>query len=269
MRAFCLTIVLLLSAAPVWANARVTVLMDVLQIEEAVEILRAEGFAHAEILNEDILEGRGGAFWESQIRQIYTADQITERIRQALSDGLSQEQIDAVIDFYNTPETSRVMTLENAARRAMADPEVEQAARETYAAAAIEKDPHWTLVQQFIAINDLSDRNLSGTMSAYVQFYIGLSDGRFLVQSEADILAEIWSQEEAILEDTTGWLNGFLFMAYQPLPIEVLEAHVVFSEGPVGQALNAALFSGFESVNLEIAYALGRAVALNAKGDEI
>lgn len=269
MRALCLSLVLLLAAAPAWANARVTVLMDVLQIDDVVDILRAEGFAHAEVLNEDILDGRGGAFWESQIRQIYTAEQISERIRKALSEGLSSEEIDIVIDFYNTQEMSRIITLENAARRAMADPEVEQAARDAYETAVDQELAHLKLVNEFIAVNDLIDRNLSGTMSAYIQFYTGLSDGRFMVQSEADILEEVWSQQDAILDDTSGWLKGFLFMAYQPLSIEVLEAHVAFSSSSVGQALNAALFDGFESVNLDISYALGRAVALNAEGDEI
>lgn len=269
MRTFVLALAFAITAAPVWANARITLLMDALRIEEVVEILRIEGFAHSEILNADMLDGRGGAFWDAQIRQIYDAEILFERIRQALTDGLETSEIDALLTFYGSPEGQQIVSLENAARRAMAHPAVEQSARDAFTALEGSTDAHLERVQAFIAGNDLLARNLSGTMSAHVQFYKGLSDGRYLIQSEGEILAEVWSQQEDIRTATMDWVNGFILMAYQPLDLAVLDAHVAFSMTPAGQALNSALFDGFESANLEISYALGRAVALNARGDEI
>lgn len=268
-RALCLSVALFVSAVPAWANARITLLMDALQIEEVVEILRIEGLAHADTLDAEILDGQGGAFWSSQVRQIYTPDLISEQLRQALTTGLTPDDIEAILAFFATEDTRQIVTLENAARRAMMDPVVEEGARAAVEAQSTQDDPHHRLVQQFIAVNDLLDRNLAGTMSAYVQFYRGLSDGRYLIQSEEQILEEVWSQQESIRAETTAWVSGFLLLAYQPLPLDVLEKHVAFAGTDAGMALNAALFDGFESVNRDISYALGRAVALIASGDEI
>ncbi len=58
-------------------------------------------------------------------------------------------------------------------------------------------------------------------------------------------------------------------MAYQPVPLDDLQAYVTFSASDAGQALNAALFDAFGVMAGDISYALGRAIALNAQGDEI
>lgn len=269
MRAVCFAVLLALSAGPTWANARMTLLMDALMMPDVVAILRAEGLAYAEDLNNDMLGGQGGAFWQGQVRQIYDAERITERLRQALEEGLEPDEIEAALAFFGTEEGARIISLENAARQAMSDPAVEAAARDTYASLKGGNDPLYVLVSRYIDDNDLLDRNVSGAMSANFQFYMGLSDGRFSDQSEEDILSEVWSQQDSIREDTEYWLNGFLLMAYQPLSLETMQDYADYSASDPGQALNAALFEGFEAVYRDISYALGRAIALNAEGDGI
>ena len=269
IRTLCFAVVFALSAGPSWANARMTLLMDALMMSEVVAILHAEGLAYAQDLNEDMLAGTGGAFWNGQIRQIYDSNRITERLRRALEEGMSPDQIDAALAFFDTEGGARIVSLENAARQALADPQVDQAARDVYASLKGSDDPLMTRVTRYIDDNDLLERNVSGAMSANFQFYKGLSDGRYTEQSEADILEEVWSQQDEIREDTEYWLNGFLLMAYQPLPLETLDAYIAYSASDSGQALNAALFDGFEAVYRDISYALGRAIALNADGDEI
>lgn len=269
MRALCVAVALALSAGPVWANARMTLLMDALMVSDVVEILRAEGFAYAQDLNQDMLGGQGGAFWQGQIRQIYNGERITEQLRQALEQGLEPDEVEAALAFFATEEGTRIVTLENAARRAMSDPAVEAAARDVYTSLKGGDDPLYKLVTRYINDNDLVERNVTGGMSANVQFYMGLSDGGFTEQSEAEILEEVWSQQDGIREDTEYWLNGFLLMAYQPLPLDTMQAYVDYSSSDPGQALNAALFDGFEGIYRDISYALGRAIALNAEGDGI
>lgn len=269
IRSFWLALILCLAGQPGIANARITVLMDVLRIETVVQILQEEGFAYAKILEEDMLGGEGGAFWHAQVVQIYDATQISEQIRRALEAGLDPPQIEAAIDFFATEAGGRIIELENAGRRAMADPVVEQAARDYYESQAGQDDGLLDTVQEFIRINDLLERNVSGAMSSNFQFYKGLSDGKLVQQTEADILAEVWAQQEDIRTDTEEWLNGFMLMAYQPLPAGHLQDYVTFSASPEGQALNAALFEGFEAVYRDVSYALGRAIALNSEGDEI
>lgn len=269
MRATLLALVFSVAALPVWANARITVLMDVLRITEIVEIMRLEGVAYARLLNEDMLQGQGGAFWQAQVAQIYDTDRIAERLRMALETQLNDAQIAAALAFFGSDLGQRILTLENAARRAMADPDVEEAALDFALMQQDARDPMFLAVQDFIAANDLIERNVSGAMSANLHFYKGLSDGHLVERPEAEILDEVWSQQEDIRADTEDWLNGFLLLAYHPLTEPSVQAYVSFSTSPEGQALNAALFDGFEAVYRDISYALGRAVALNARGDEI
>lgn len=271
MRAILLSVAVTLLAMPAWANARLTLLMDALAVPEAVAILRDEGLAYGETLDRDMLGGQGGAFWNAQVDKIYDANIIEEMIRAQLDTEMSDEEIEEALAFFSAPEGARIITLENAARRAMADPEVENAALDIYASMKNGQDPLMGLVTQYIDVNGLLERNVTGAMSANYQFYKGLSDGRFqgTRRSNDDILQEVWAQENVIREDTRGWLNGFLLMAYQPIPLDDLEAYVAFSETPAGKSLNAGLFSGFEIAYRDISYALGRAVALSADGDEI
>ena len=269
MRALCFAAALVLGAGPSWANARMTMLMDALRIPEVVAILRAEGFAYAQDLDQDMLDGQGGAFWQEQIRGIYDSERITEQLRQSLEQGLEPDEVEAALAFFSSEQGALIVSLENAARQAMSDPDVETAARDVYASLKGSEDPLLRLVTRYIEDNDLLERNVTGSMSANFQFYKGLSDGRFSEQSEAQILEEVWSQQDSIREDTEYWLNGFLLMAYQPLPLETMQLYVDYSASDAGQALNAALFDGFEGIYRDISYALGRAIALNAQGDEI
>ncbi len=260
---------ILLSSQSVLANARVTVLMDILRISEVIDIMRTEGFAYAEELDADMLDGQGGAFWRAQVDQIYAVDPISERVRAALESGLTPEEIEAAIAFFGPAEGARIIELENAARRAMADPTVEDAARTLFDERFRSKDPMAQMVTTFIEANDLLERNVSGVMTANVQFFLGLADGGYIEDTENQIIEDVWSQQQDIHVDTENWLNGFLIMAYDPLPADVMESYIAYSRSDAGQALNSVLFEGFEAVYRELSYALGRAVALNADGDEI
>lgn len=269
MRALVLAFALNFCADPLWANARITILLDALQIDEIVAIVVDEGISYGEELNQDMLQGEGGAFWNGQVRQIYQRDRIKETLRDAFEDGLSPDEVEAAIAFFTSDEGSTIISLENKARRAMSDEEIEQTARNFYASVKGSEDPLLRYVRSFIEVNDLIERNVSGAMSANYQFFKGLSDGRFLEQSEEEILSDIYAQQDDIRADTESWLYGYLLVAYQPLPLEALQKYIAYSASPAGQALNAALFEGYEVVFRDVSYALGRAVALNAKADEI
>jgi hypothetical protein len=159
--------------------------------------------------------------------------------------------------------------METAARRAMNLAEVEAAAVAAYVDLRAEPDARLELIDRFVEVNDLADRNISAAMTASLQFSRGLNDGRFFERNEADILADVWAQEPEIRRDTEQWLYGYLLLAYQPLPLEDLEAYVAFSRTGPGEAMNAALFAGFEHMYNDISYALGRAIALSAAGSAL
>jgi hypothetical protein len=256
-------------ALPSWADARLSVLVDLLRIDEVTRIMQQEGMSYAQTLNEDMLDGQGGGFWATQVAQIYAQPRMAETVRQGLAQGLTPDQIDTAIAFLKTDIGQTLIELENAARAAMQDEAVETAAKER-CGEPLEGDlPHLAVIERFVDQADLIERNVSGALSSNFRFYTGLADGGLTDQSEADILAQVYAQEPDVRSDTETWLCGFLLLAYRTVPVDDVNAYVDFYDTAAGRALNAALFDGYETMYRDISYALGRAVALNAVGDDI
>ena len=93
-----------LMTGPALADARLTVLVDVLKLPEAAQILREEGLSHATELDVDMLGGRGGPGWEIQIGAIYDTARMVETVRRALESELQEPDLSAeleqTIDFF-------------------------------------------------------------------------------------------------------------------------------------------------------------------------
>ncbi|MEP5088078.1 MAG: DUF2059 domain-containing protein, partial [Paracoccaceae bacterium] len=223
----------------------------------------------ADELNSDMLNGQGGGFWTTQVDQIYDIDRMRETVRAGLEQSLTDADIDGTIAFFQTTAGARIVSLENAARAAMSDDTVEDVARQNYREALQTDSTRLDVIAEFIDVNDLIERNVSGALTSNYQFYRGLVDGDAFEMSEEEVTAEVWSQEAEIREDTTEWLFGFLIMAYQPLSDEDLNAYLTFSRTETGKALNAGLFVGFDRLYVDISYGLGRAVALEMSGNDI
>lgn len=268
MRAAALACAFCLTAMPLWADARVTVLMDALRVPELVAALRTEGLSDAQGLNDDMLNGQGGALWQEQVSQLYAPTPIEDSFYHALKTGMDPEALDLAVQFFDSLQGQRITELEIAARRAMMDPAVEETAVHAFASLP-EDDMHRRLLTEFIAANDFLELNVALTMSASFQFSRGLVDGRLLQMSEDQILAQVWETEQTLRTEAQSWLHGYFLLAQQPLEISDLEAYVAFSRSPAGKQLNAALFKGYEGIFTDIAYGLGRAVALNAAGNDI
>jgi hypothetical protein len=264
-------------AAVIWAacalqaaaDARLSVLVDLLRVDEVTRIMQQEGLSYAQTLNDDMLNGQGGGFWSAQIDQIYAQQRMAETVRQGLAEGMSPTQLEEAIAFLQTETGQTLIELENAARTAMQDDAVEAAAKERCAAPADDDLAHLAVIERFAEQSALIERNVAGALSSNFQFYNGLADGGLTDQSEADILAQVYAQEPEIRADTESWLCGFLLLAYRTVPVEDVETYVDFYQTPAGRALNGALFDGYEQMYRDISYALGRAVALNAAGDDI
>ena len=269
MRAVCAAILISTLALPAWANARVTLLLDALQMHEVLSILRDEGLVYGADLDQDMLDGRGGPFWSAQLDRIYDVQQMEETLRRAFETGMTEDEISAALAFFTTETGAQIIALENSARRAISDPVIESEAMDAYARLAAEDTALVQKVHRYIAVNDLLEWNVSGAMSASYQFYKGLSDGGYHRRSEADILDEVWRQQDDIRSDTENWLGAYLTMAYQPLHTEAMDEYIAYAESPEGQALNAALFDGFDVLYRDISYALGRGISLLSDGDEI
>lgn len=269
MRALCIAALIWGAALPAWADARITVLFDHLQVRDVLSILADEGQEYGSLLDQDMLDNKGGAFWAAQVTRIYDQQRMEETLRRAFKEGLDDAAIEGALTFFGSEDGARIVLLENAARRAISDPAVEEVAREKYEELKGTDDPLMVLVDQYIEQNDLLEWNVSGAMTANYHFYKGLADGGYYARSEEEILDEVWSEQDMIREDTESWLGGYLLMSYQPLPLPVLEDYVAFSASEAGRALNAVLYEGFDTMYRDISYGLGRAISLMAQGDEI
>ena len=269
MKTLLATLALVLAGAPVWADARISVLMDVMKLSEVIEILREEGIAYGADLNRDMLSDNGGPFWSEQVRRLYDQQRMEETLRRALETELTEPQIAASTEFFASATGDRVVTSENTTRRAFADADRQDAALDLFNQLKAEDDPLIALVERYVKANALIENNVSGAMSEQFHFLKGMSDGGYYVASEQELLSEVWEMQDDITANTEEWLFGFLTLAYQPLPENDVAEYVAFAESQAGRALNSALFIGFDQIYRDISYGLGRAVALVAEGDEI
>lgn len=260
---------LLALALPAHADARLSVLVDVLRLNEIAAILRDEGVTSAEDLNADMLDGQGGAGWQVQVEAIYAPGRIVEAVRDALGRELQGEALEQAIDFFASDLGGRIIALENSARVAIQDPDVEATARLRYAELSQTADPRLELLRGFVADGDMVGRNVTTAMNSNFQFLRGLADGNGLNMSEDEMLADVTGDAEMIREDTESWLFGYLLMAYSPLTDAQLQSYIDFGRTPAGQAVNRGLFGGFGVAYEDISYALGRAVAVNMTAEEL
>lgn len=252
-----------------FADARISVLVDVLRLQEAAVILAEEGMNQAEDLNVDMLDGQGGPGWATQVESIHAPDRMVEMVRAELAKELSGDTLEDVISFYASPLGSEIIGLENAARRAIQDPEVEEHARARFATLERQDDGRLALVRQLIDAGDMVSRNVTSAMNSNFQFFRGMAEGDALEMTEEEMLADVSRDIEESTKDTTSWLSGYMLLAYHPLSDNNMRVYITFAQTEAGEALNRALFAGFGKAYEDISYGLGRAVALNMLAKEL
>lgn len=248
-------------------------LATALRIPELVDILREEGLAYADTLDDDLFPGRGGADWRARVETVYDRAAMLERFGRVLSDELGGDPA-AVADsvaFFGGSLGQRILTLEIEARRALLDTAVEDTARARVEEMRADGDPRLVTIDRFVNVNDLIETNVQGALNANLAFYRGMVDAGGFGEAvdEGQMLSDVWSQEEDVREETRVWLYAYLAMAYAPLSDDELGAYVAFSETPAGQRLNAAIFAAFDSVFVQVSRDLGRAAALQMIGQDI
>lgn len=267
---FCMAVPLMITLAlPAWADARLSVLMDVMKMPEAVNILRAEGLEYAEGLNADMLAGQGGPAWQAQVDAIYDPDRMVETVRAQMEEAVTGPALEETIAFYGSDLGTKIIELENTARAAMSDPDVEATARAKYAELQGSDAARLAQIGTLIESGNMLDRNITSAMNANYHFMRGLADGNAVEMSEEDILSDVATQQEQIAEDTESWLFGFMLLAYSPLSDAELDSYIAFSQSSAGRAMNRGLFDGFGAAYVEISYALGQAIAVNMVQEEL
>lgn len=248
--------------------------VEAVQMPEVMAVMRDEGVDYGKSLEEEMFPGRGGAGWGEIVDTIYGQDKITKTMINALAQELAQasdEDIDQIIEFFESKPGQDFVTLEIQARRALLDKDVEEAATVAWQD-VLEKDkPRAKLIERFVAANDLIESNVMGALNANLSFYKGLASegGLEPAMTEPEILQEVWSQEDMIRSDMQAWLYPYLSMAYQSVALNDLEAYVAFSETTAGRKMNAALFAAYDTLFTQISFDLGAAAARQVLSNDI
>lgn len=232
-------------------------LYQLMHLDDLIQVMHDEGAQQGDELAQQFFTQGPSAHWNAQIARIYDVKRMRAIVLDRITREFDGQAADRLIDFYNSDLGQRVIVQEIKARRAMVDPDIEQAARDTYQTLLHDDHPRTQLVARFIASGDLLERNLSSALNSTFHYYRGLRDGGALDKSEQDLLRDVWAQEDESRADIHEWLYGFLLLAAQPFSDAELTSYVETMEGPQGRKLNQALFVAFDAMYNDISYALG------------
>lgn len=263
--------------APAQAQAAVPAdvlrLLDVMQMDDTLEVMRAEGLAHGDVLEEEMFPGEGGAAWRAKVSAIYDPGWMRAGVEAGLTQVLAEDAatMAAALEFFGSDLGQKILSLEVEARRVLLDEAAESAARARAEDLRTTEDPRYRLVEDFAAVNDLVEMNVMGALNANLAFYRGLNAGGAIPggMSEEDMLAEVWGQEDDVRAESADWLFPYLLLAYEGLSEQEMRDYLAFSETAGGKALNAAVFAAFDAMFVQLSQALGRAAADVLAGSDI
>lgn len=242
-------------------------------LPDMLDIMREEGRAYGEDLEGQFFPGAGGEDWARQVAAIYDPARLLPVFQATFAKALAQSGADPapMLAFFASPLGRRIVTLELSARRALLEDSVDEAARQKMDEMRIEAPPRLQLLETYITANHLIDMNVASALNANLAFMHGLgAAGAFRKGlSEEELLAEVWSQEDAVRSETADWMLKFVILAYGPLEDAEVVAYTDFSRSPEGSALNRALFAGFDAVFAQVSNELGRAVGRWTQGTNL
>lgn len=253
--------------------ARIAALGDTMQIGPVLEVMREEGIDYGAKLEGDLFADKGDESWETIVGLIYDAGAMRGRFDAAFATALAGDPaaLAGMQAFFGSGVGRRITTLEIDARRVLLDDGVEEAARLAFAKMQDADDPRLAALELFVAANDLIESNVMGALNANLAFYQAMTAaGAFGAEmTEDQMLADVWSQEDAVRTETADWLYPYLALAYKPLSDADLAAYQAFSESPAGQKLNRALFQAFDAIFVAVSRDLGMAAARQMQGEDL
>ncbi|MEM6481836.1 MAG: DUF2059 domain-containing protein [Pseudomonadota bacterium] len=258
----------LTGASPVIADNQ-NDLIDALRIQDTVTIMRNEGLQYAGVLGDEMLGEGAVAGWAGVVSRIYDVDKMTVIITDELNSALSDQNVTDVTAFFTSDLGREIIDLELAAREAMTDEDVEEAANEAFDAARDASNWQYEQIVELIEDSDLVEFNVMGALNSNLAFYRGLADGDALEISDEEILADVASQQTEIRDESEAWLSAYMLMAYQSLSPEQLARYASLYRSDQGQIVNSAIFQAYDQMYEELSYLLGRAVADQLRGQDL
>lgn len=244
-------------------------LFKALHIEATIDVMHKEGVDYGREIGQDMLPDADSDSWHKVVKGIHDKDWMRSSVENRFAEALKSHDLTDILDYLQSAQGQEIIDLEIAARRAFLDPGIEQAARDRLEQRRDDKAPVLAAIDQLIRDSDLIERNVMGALNSNLLFYNGLVDGGVLEMSQADIVADVWSQEDTVRDEARDWLNAFLLMAYEPLDKAELQAYVAFYQTSEGQVLNRAMFEAFDGMYEELSYILGRALARHLQSEKL
>ncbi|WP_272007364.1 DUF2059 domain-containing protein [Roseovarius sp. ZX-A-9] len=244
-------------------------LFEVLDVKGTVAVMQAEGAIYGAEIAEEMLPDADQKGWERTVARIYSPDRMQRLVEAELGKALEGTDLDPLLTFFGSDLGANVIALELAARRALMDPEIEEAAMVRSARLRASEDPVVGPIEMIITEGDLIELNVAGALNSNMMFLRGLVDGGAFEMTEDDILRDVWAQEEESRAETEDWLHAFLLLAYDPLSFDDLAAYAALYRSPEGQALNMALFTSYNRMYDELSYLLGQAVAAHMNSEPL
>jgi hypothetical protein len=254
----CLVFARPLAAA---TDAELDQLFESIGMPQTIEIMQQEGLAHGRTLGGDMLSGGGGDSWAATVARIYDPVKMLQAVQQGFVAEFADADAAPLIVFFASEAGKEIVALELGARRAFMDAALEDAAREAYIAMIGSDDARLARIAEYVRLNDLIEYNVAGALNANYMFFTGITAGGALEMSDAEIIADVWSQEDTIRQDTDEWMFAYLMLAYRPLSDAQLDSYLALSLTASGKALNRALFAGFDRMYSDVSLALGLAIA--------
>ncbi|SDW42323.1 hypothetical protein [Roseicitreum antarcticum] len=236
---------------------------DAYLLPDLFRIMAAEGMEYAASVRTDFGIDVSTESWTQTVSALYDPQAMEAEFLAHFADAMAG-QADALSDalaFADSDLGARVLRLEISARDALLDPDVDTAAREALTDMRDAGHPRLALIDERIAVNDLIDLNVAVSLNTAYAFYNGMlmAGSPDFAQNPQDLLAQLWTQEPLIREDTTDWIHAYFVLAYQPLRDAELAAYTNFSASDSGVVLNNAMFAAFGATFDGISDALGRA----------
>lgn len=253
-------------------NPSVLALARDVQIDRIIAVMREEGLDSARTLRADMFPDAGERRWLAEAETIYDPARMESDFLQAFSAALAENPaVSDMRDFMGGDFGQRVIGLELAARKALLDPAVEDAASVAWLELQEEDGARTRQIERFVAVNDLMDSNVTGAMNANLAFYRGLmvAAPAESAMTEADMLAAVAGTQDQIAMETEEWLYPYLTLAYQPLSDDEMERYLAFCASDAGRDLNRALFAAFAAMFDRISMDLGMAAGRRMQGSDI
>ncbi|MEL7344564.1 MAG: hypothetical protein AAFN59_06860 [Pseudomonadota bacterium] len=246
-------------------------LLDLLELDAYLTIVAEEGVQDALGIEDEMFAGRGGSAWEALVADVYDPETIKSTFKTRFVAAMDGVDLAPIFAFYDTDQGARIITGELMARQGMRDEDVEAAAIVAYEDLVGEIDPRRALIDGFMDVNDLVERNVMGALNTNFAFLSGMAENDIFAArlTQSEIIARVYERENELRVDAREWLQAYYVLAFDGLANADIQAYIEHADSPSGKAFNRAVFEGFDAFFDQSSFRLGRAAADFISGQDL